>query len=161
MPRGMWCRQTTSGSRGWLSPQQSSIPLRHWTCIIRRSEKKNVANSPPRSEPCSGANRDDVRNIQNANKVKVLRKQNARDPMNKSRSKLENSLGWFVLVLLLFGCLLVMLPFVSAMLWAVVLSFSTWPLYRRFLKWLGGRRTLAALLLSLGMILVVLLPFVV
>jgi predicted PurR-regulated permease PerM len=80
--------------------------------------------------------------------------------MNESRSKLESNLGWFVLILLLFGCLLVLLPFVSAMLWAVVLSFSSWPLYRRVLKWVGGRRTLAALLLSLGMILVVLLPFV-
>jgi predicted PurR-regulated permease PerM len=63
-------------------------------------------------------------------------------------------------VLLFIGSLLVLWPFVSALLWAAILSYSAWPLYRRVLSWLGGRRTLAALLLSFGMVLVVLLPFV-
>jgi len=79
--------------------------------------------------------------------------------MNEARSKLEQNLGRGILLLLLIGCLVVLWPFVTALLWAAVLSFSSWPLYRRLLKLLGGRRTLAALLLSLGMILVVLLPF--
>src|SRR5262249_6964632 len=57
--------------------------------------------------------------------------------------------------------LLVLWPFVTALLWAAVLSFSTWPLNRRLLKWVGGRRSLAAFVLSLGMILLVLVPFVV
>jgi predicted PurR-regulated permease PerM len=75
--------------------------------------------------------------------------------------KLERSLGWIIILLLFGGCLLVLRPFVSALLWGVVLCFSTWPLYRRLLKLLGGRRTLAACVMSLAMILVVLLPFVV
>src|SRR5262245_34949286 len=66
-----------------------------------------------------------------------------------------------LLGLLCIGCLLVLWPFVTALLWAAVLSFSTWPIYHRLLKWLGGRRTPAALLVALGMILVVLLPFVI
>jgi predicted PurR-regulated permease PerM len=77
------------------------------------------------------------------------------------RTKLEQSLGWIILALLLGGCLLVMLPFVTAMLWGTVLSVSSWPLYRRLLGWVGGRRTLAASLMALGMICVILLPFVV
>ena len=81
--------------------------------------------------------------------------------MTKPNSNLERNLGWGILFLLLTGCLVVLWPFVTALLWAVVLSFSIWPLYRRLLGWLGGRRTLAALVLSLAMILVVLLPFVV
>jgi predicted PurR-regulated permease PerM len=56
---------------------------------------------------------------------------------------------------------MVLRPFVSALLWAVVLSFSSWPLYSRVLRLVGSRRTLAALLMTLGMILVVLLPFVI
>jgi predicted PurR-regulated permease PerM len=79
--------------------------------------------------------------------------------MEEPRRKFENSLGWGLLVLLLLGCLLVMRPFVSALLWAVVLSFSLWPLHRRLVTLLGGRRGLAAGLMSLGMVLVVLLPF--
>ncbi len=81
--------------------------------------------------------------------------------MNPLRSKLEQNLGWIILALLLGGCLLVLLPFVSALLWAVVLSASSWPLYRRLVKLLGGRRTLAASLMALAMICVILLPFVI
>ena len=40
--------------------------------------------------------------------------------MNKLRSKLEQNLGWVVLLVLLAGCLIVLRPFVSALLWAVV-----------------------------------------
>jgi predicted PurR-regulated permease PerM len=81
--------------------------------------------------------------------------------MRELRSKLERNLGWIILALLLGGCLLVLLPFVSALLWAVVLSASSWPLYRRLVKLLGGRRTLAALLMALAMICVILLPFII
>jgi len=83
--------------------------------------------------------------------------------MNKSplRSKLEQQLGWIILAVLLGGCLLVMRPFVSALLWGTVLSISSWPLYRRLVNLLGGRRTVAASLMALAMICVILLPFLV
>jgi predicted PurR-regulated permease PerM len=54
-----------------------------------------------------------------------------------------------------------MLPFVSALLWGMVLSVSSWPLYRRLVRLLGGRRTLAAALMALAMICVILFPFVI
>ena len=75
--------------------------------------------------------------------------------------RIERNLGWIVLAVLLVGCLLVLWPFVSALLWAVVLCFSTWPIYHRVLKLLGGRRTLAATVMTLAMVLVVLVPFVI
>jgi predicted PurR-regulated permease PerM len=81
--------------------------------------------------------------------------------MNKLRSQLEQNLGWIVLLLLLAGCLLVLRPFVSALLWAVVLCFSSWPVYRRLLAWLGNRNLIAAFVMTMGMILIVLLPFVI
>ncbi len=77
------------------------------------------------------------------------------------RSKLEQNIGVILLALLLGGCLLVLRPFLSALLWAMVLSFALWPLYSRVLKLLKGRRTLAAMLLTLAMVLVIFLPFVV
>ena len=79
--------------------------------------------------------------------------------MNELRTKLEQNLGRGLLGLLFVGCLLVLWPFVTVLLWAVVLSFSMWPLYGRVLKLVRGRRTLAALLLTLTMVLAVLLPF--
>jgi predicted PurR-regulated permease PerM len=77
------------------------------------------------------------------------------------RRKFEQNLGWIVLALLLVGGLLVMRPFASALLSAVVLCFSSWPLYQRLLNLLRGRRTWAALVMALGMILIILLPFLV
>jgi predicted PurR-regulated permease PerM len=81
--------------------------------------------------------------------------------MQTIRTRLERNIGGIVILLLGIGCLLVLRPFVSALLWAVVLCFSTWPLYRRVLKLVRGRRTLAALLMTLAIILVFLLPFVI
>jgi predicted PurR-regulated permease PerM len=83
-----------------------------------------------------------------------------RDP-SQPHSKTEQVLGWGVVSLLLAGCLLVMLPFVSAMLWAIVLCFTTWPLYRRLKKKLGQRGTLAAVLMGLGMVLILLVPILI
>jgi len=81
--------------------------------------------------------------------------------MNKLRSNLEQNLGWIILLVLLAACLIVLRPFVSALLWAVVLCFSSWPEYRRLLTWLGNRSTIAALVMTLGMVLIILLPFVI
>ncbi|HTT39669.1 MAG TPA: AI-2E family transporter [Burkholderiales bacterium] len=75
--------------------------------------------------------------------------------------RIERNLGWIILSVLLAGCLLVLWPFMSALLWAVVLSFSSWPIYRRVVKLLGGRRTLAATAMTLAMVLTVLMPFVI
>jgi predicted PurR-regulated permease PerM len=81
--------------------------------------------------------------------------------MARLRPKLEQNLGWIILALVLGGCILILLPFASALLWAVVLSYSSWPLYRRLANVVGGRRTLAAFLMALAMCCVILLPFVV
>jgi predicted PurR-regulated permease PerM len=81
--------------------------------------------------------------------------------MEPSSLTLEHRIAVIILIALLLGCLLVLLPFVSAILWAVVLCVSSWPLYTRLLMWLGNRRSLAAGIIALGMILVILLPFVI
>lgn len=75
-------------------------------------------------------------------------------------TRLERIISGVVVLLLVGGCLLVLRPFFSALLWAVILSFSSFPIYRRLLKLVRGRRTLAALIITLAMILVVFLPFV-
>jgi predicted PurR-regulated permease PerM len=79
----------------------------------------------------------------------------------KPKAAIERRLGLGLLTLLLLGCLLVLRPFISSLLWAVVLSFSSWPLYNRLLRLLKNRRTLAATIMTLGMVLILLLPFVI
>ena len=78
------------------------------------------------------------------------------------RSKqIERYLGWAVLIVLLIGTFRVVKPFLSAAIWAAVFTFSLWPANRRLTKWLGGRRMLAALITTLTIALLLLVPFVI
>jgi predicted PurR-regulated permease PerM len=70
-------------------------------------------------------------------------------------------LGTGALVLLAIGCAIVLWPFLSSLLWAAVLCFSTWPIYRWCERLLGGRRVLAAALMTSLVSLVLVAPFAV
>jgi predicted PurR-regulated permease PerM len=74
--------------------------------------------------------------------------------------RIEQIVGFVVLGLLLIGCMMVMRPFISSLLWAGVLSFSAWPIHRKLLSWVRQRQTLAALLTTLAFTLVLVVPFV-
>ncbi|KJJ11602.1 hypothetical protein HMPREF3150_05670 [Pseudomonas aeruginosa] len=69
-----------------------------------------------------------------------------------------------LLRVLLFGLLgaslWVLAPFWSALFWAAVLAFASWPLMRMLTRLLGGRESLAAGLLTLGWIVLVALPLI-
>jgi len=65
-----------------------------------------------------------------------------------------------LLLALLGACLWVMAPFWSALFWGAVLAFASWPLMRLLTRWLKGRESLAALLLTLGWMLLVVGPMV-
>ena len=66
-----------------------------------------------------------------------------------------------ILLLVLFGASLwVMAPFWSALFWGAVLAFASWPLMRLLTRWLGGRESLAAGILTLGWMLLVAVPLV-
>jgi len=80
------------------------------------------------------------------------------DPIQRRR-RLERIISGIILLILLGGCLLVLRPFLSALVWAAVLCFTTWPIYKRVLWLVRGHRTLAAFLMALAMVVVVLLPF--
>lgn len=73
----------------------------------------------------------------------------------------DRVLGLAALGLLVAGCLLVLLPFVTALLWAVILTYSTWPLYAGLKRSVGGRNTVAAALMTLAVSVVMLAPFVI
>ena len=66
-----------------------------------------------------------------------------------------------ILLLVLFGASLwVMAPFWSALFWGAVLAFASWPLMRLLTRWLNGRESLAAGILTLGWMLLVAGPLV-
>ena len=66
-----------------------------------------------------------------------------------------------ILLLVLFGASFwVMAPFWSALFWGAVLAFASWPLMVLLTRWLGGRESLAAGILTLGWMLLVAVPLV-
>lgn len=67
------------------------------------------------------------------------------------RFKLEPLLGGVALLLLLFGCFFVLRPFMTALMWAMILTYSLHPLQRSFTRWFRGSRTLAACFVTLTM----------
>ena len=76
------------------------------------------------------------------------------------RGQFEQALLWLLLGLLAIGCLLVLRPFFSPILWAIILGYSTWPIYERLNAALGNRGTLAAFLMTLGLAAAFVLPLV-
>lgn len=80
---------------------------------------------------------------------------------NRKALKIEPLLGGLALLLLLAGCFYVLKPFFSAILWAIILTFSLHPLQKKFSQWFRGSKTLAACLVTLMVLLVIAGPFVV
>lgn len=62
------------------------------------------------------------------------------------------------MALLVFGCFLILQPFLGAIIFAGVLCFSTWPAFERLRDRFGGREWLAALVLVLVMVLALAVP---
>jgi predicted PurR-regulated permease PerM len=69
----------------------------------------------------------------------------------KSRNfwKTEPLLGGLALLLLLAGCFFILRPFLTALMWAMILTYTLHPLQRMFTRWFRGSRTLAACLVTL------------
>jgi predicted PurR-regulated permease PerM len=75
-----------------------------------------------------------------------------------TEKRVEQILQVSAIVLLVVGCLLVLQPFLGAILAAAILCFSTWPVYRFIEDRTGGRRWLAALAMTLLILLVLVVP---
>ena len=63
-----------------------------------------------------------------------------------------------IVALLIIGCIAVLLPFVGTLLFAIVIVITAWPLYARLLTALRSRHTLAALTMSLALVVLLGVP---
>lgn len=68
--------------------------------------------------------------------------------MRMQKPSSDRLLATIALALLGMGCLLVLWPFLTSLLWAAILASTTWPLLMRLDAWTGGRRLLAASLMT-------------
>lgn len=62
------------------------------------------------------------------------------------------------IVFLVIGCLAVLRPFLAAILFAAAITISSWPLYQMLLGRCRQRHTLSAIVMTLSLILVIILP---
>lgn len=72
--------------------------------------------------------------------------------------RIEQIVQVSAIVLVVVGSLLVLKPFLGAILAAAILCYSTWPIYRVIEGWVGGRRWLAALVMTLLILFVLVMP---
>ena len=73
----------------------------------------------------------------------------------ESKESLARLIGLLAAGLLAAGCFLVLRPFISALLWAVILVFCTWPAYRFLTDRLKlGRSTAAAVMVTAEFLLI-------
>ncbi len=66
--------------------------------------------------------------------------------------------GVAILVLLVIAAFLIVRPFLSSLLWGIILAIGTWPLFIRVRHVLGGRGALASMLLVLLYMAVLVVP---
>ena len=82
-------------------------------------------------------------------------------PLSPAAARIEQWITLVVLAVLVGGCYLVLKPFLTAVILAIILCCATWPVFARLQRAMGGRATWAALLVTLAVALVVLAPFVI
>ena len=70
----------------------------------------------------------------------------------------DTSIRLLFLAFIIAWCLLILLPFVSIILWAIILAIAFSPLHTSLSKWMGGREKLASTLIVLIGLAVVLIP---
>jgi predicted PurR-regulated permease PerM len=73
--------------------------------------------------------------------------------------RVEQILALTALALLVFGCFFVLRPFLTAILWSVILCFSTWPAYTWVVRNVGSP-TIAAIAMTLLVASIFVVPFV-
>jgi predicted PurR-regulated permease PerM len=76
-------------------------------------------------------------------------------------TRIDQWLTITVLALLLLGCFLVLQPFLTAVVWAVILTVTAWPVYIRVRSSVGNRHNVAAAIMVLLIALALLAPFVI
>jgi len=72
--------------------------------------------------------------------------------------QLRRILLWILLASLAAACLFVLRPFLAPVVWAAILAYASWPLYRKLRSALTRFNTFAALLMTLLMTCAVVLP---
>ena len=71
----------------------------------------------------------------------------------------RNTLAAILVVGLIALCFWVLRPFLAATVWATMIVVATWPWLKALERLFGNRRTPAVLIMTIGMLLLLVMPF--
>jgi predicted PurR-regulated permease PerM len=80
--------------------------------------------------------------------------------MSGQAKQVEKFVVLSIIVLLIIGSIMIVFPFLRAILWAVVFAVTIWPYFTKLEKVLGGRTSLAAVVPTLLLVLIFFVPMV-
>lgn len=77
---------------------------------------------------------------------------------DNSTSVYDITIRLFFIFLIIAWCLAILYPFISIMLWGLILALAFLPLHRLLVKWMGGKKKLASFIIVLISLAVILVP---
>jgi predicted PurR-regulated permease PerM len=77
---------------------------------------------------------------------------------NSNPSVYDTSIRLFILILIVAWCLLIMSPFVSMIMWSLILALALYPLHKSLSQKMGGRPKLASFIIVFSFLIIVILP---
>ncbi len=75
-----------------------------------------------------------------------------------SNSVYDTTIRLFILLLIIAWCLMIMYPFVSIMMWSIILAMAIFPLHHALAKKIGGRNKLASGIIVLAILAIFVVP---
>lgn len=70
----------------------------------------------------------------------------------------DTTIRLFIMLLIIAWCLLIMYPFVSIILWSIILAMALYPLHKVLAKKMGGRKKLASIVIIFSILAIIFLP---
>jgi predicted PurR-regulated permease PerM len=77
---------------------------------------------------------------------------------NSNISIYDTTIRLFIMLLIIAWCLMIMYPFVSIILWSLILALAMYPAHTKLSKKLGGKPKLASVIIILAILIVVMIP---
>ena len=88
---------------------------------------------------------------------------NSNLPANNShfvRNSVEAAISIGLVVIMVYWCFDIVKPFITPIIWGIIIAVALYPTYRRLEKALGDRKTLAATLYTLFILILIIIPSV-
>ncbi len=81
-----------------------------------------------------------------------------KNPLESNNSVYDVTIRLLILLLVVAWCLLIMYPFLSIILWSLILTIAIFPLHKSLTKNLKGSPKLASTIIILSLLIIIIIP---